>query len=159
MVDTEFTIATSLVAAFAGDENICALPYDGEGAKTFCPATGATVSYRPGLALIQVSREGGGTLHTWLLSLRPDTNGWIGYFSGDTPTEGDLARLKEAATSANFNIADALASQDERVYLDQKHKDQVQTIIDAIWVKFTPPTVLARRGSKPGIHLLPGGKR
>jgi hypothetical protein len=159
MADTEFTISTAMVVEFAGEGQVCCLPVDGEGAKTYCQETGATVTYRPGFVSVQVTREGGDVIHSWLLTLRWGRVGaCVGWFNGDMPTDGDLDRLKEVAVSAHFDISGALARQDPLAYGDDERLEVANALIDAIVVRFAQPTVLARRGSAPGVHLLPGDK-
>ena len=154
--NTEVALATALVVAFAGDKSICVIPTDGSGSKTYCQQTGTTITYRDGIVLVQTTRAGGDVVHTWLLSLRRNPEGeWIGFFSGDDPTPGDLDRLKEASLSARFDISGALARQSPEAYADDERLDQANTLVEALAVRFPVETVLAKRGGPLRGNRLP----
>jgi hypothetical protein len=153
---TEVTLATALVVAFAGDESICVIPTDGSGSKTYCQQTGTTITYRDDVVLVQTTREGGGIVHTWLLSLRRNPEGeWVGFFNGDDPTPADLDRLKEASLSARFDISGALARQKPEAYADDERLAQASALVEALVVRFPVATVLAKRGGPLRGNRLP----
>lgn len=133
--------------------------------RTYAAATGASVIEKDGRCAIQVTRSGGGILHSWLLSLRWNDDGTCtGFFRGDTPTDADLERLQTASSNVNFSIANALYNQHPLSFDDDTHKAQVAAIAEAIQIKVRAvPMPPAKRGvrSPSGLRTkhskLPGG--
>jgi len=155
MIDTEFALAASLAGAFAAAGETFFLPYQATGAKTSGLVNGATISYCPGRVMIQVSRTDAGEVYAWTLTVRSDGDGWIGFFTGDTPTDADIERLRTASRNARFDLALALNLQDGRAY--GSDVDRVTSIAQMIHVRFPVRTRIAHRGGVAQGARIPGG--